>query len=242
MDGQLAARAVERREQQRRRRRGAQQTHRAADAINVDPIGRGDVQHRALRKRSDDLVRARQHGVRALVQRARRQVGMEAEMWPPSLVDYEWDARGVRNLGTAGDVRGHPVVGGRHDENGPCVRAGRERLAQRVGRDAVSHAELVVVLGGDERRDPAGQDEAVDDRRVRVSLRDHANAKRREGQRQRVIALGGAIGEKPRALGAVGLGRQGLGALVRCRRGTRVDAFEILRDVDRQRAVADRVA
>src|SRR6476661_3335013 len=43
-------------------------------------------------------------------------------------------------------------------------------------------------------------------------------------------------------IGAVGLGRQRLGALVRRRRRPEVDALDVLRDVDGQRAVAEREA
>ena len=67
-------------------------------------------------------------------------------------------------------------------------------------------------------------------------------AERRQREAQRVVALRRAVGEEPRARGAVGLGRELLGALVRRRRGAEVDALDVLRDVERERAVADREA
>ena len=70
---------------------------------------------------------------------------------------------------------------------------------ERLRRDAVRHAELVVVLGRDERRQPAGEHEPVDQRGVRVALHDDARAERREREAQRVVALRGAVGQEPRA-------------------------------------------
>src|SRR5689334_10185363 len=55
-----------------------------------------------------------------------------------------------------------------------------------------------------------------------------------------MIALGRAVGEKPRALRAVRVRRKRLGALVRRRRRARVDALDVLRDIQQQSALADR--
>jgi hypothetical protein len=70
----------------------------------------------------------------------------------------------------------------------------------------VRDPQLVVVLGRDEGRDAAGQHEPVDDRRVRIALRDDPGAERRQRQAQRVVALRGAVGEEERARGAERLG------------------------------------
>ena len=67
--------------------------------------------------------------------------------------------------------------------------------------------------GGDPRRQPAGEHEPVDHRGVRVALHDDRRAERRQRQAERVVALRGAVGQKPRARGAVGLGREFLRAL-----------------------------
>ena len=118
---ELAARAVERRDQQRRRARRAQQPQRARHRAGVDAAAVADVQHRALGQRAGDLVRAREHRVGALRQRGRRQRLVEAEVRAPRLVDDERHAGAVRDLGAAGDVGGHAVVGRRDDERGPRV-------------------------------------------------------------------------------------------------------------------------
>ena len=89
---------------------------------------------------------------------------------------------------------------------------------QRVRRDAVRHAELGLVLGRHPGRQPAGEHEPVDHRGVRVALHHDRRAERRERQAERVVALRGAVGQEPRARGAVGLGRELLRALVRRRR------------------------
>ena len=61
-------------------------------------------------------------------ERGRRQVGVEAEVRAPRLVDDERHAGGVRDRGAAGDVGGHAVVGRRDDERG--ARAGRRASAR----------------------------------------------------------------------------------------------------------------
>ena len=132
----------------------------------------GDVQHRALRERADDLVRRREHRVGAQGERAGRQVGVEAEVRAPCLVDDERRRPRRGDLGAARDVGDHAVVRRRDEEHGTRVRRRLERPRERLGRDAVGHAQLGVVLGRDERRHAAAEDEPVDDRRVRVALRD----------------------------------------------------------------------
>ena len=114
--------------------------------------------------------------------------------------------------------------------------------AQRVGRDAVGHPQLDVVLGRDEPGGAAAQDQTVDQARMRVALEDHPDARGRQGQAQGVVALGGAVGEKPGSGGAVGVRGQLLGALVRGGRRPDVDALDVLRHVEQQSTVAQRGA
>ena len=90
--------------------------------------------------------------------------------------------------------------------------------------------------GRDEGRHAAGEHQAVDDRRVRVALHDDVGAQRREREAQRVVALRRAVGQEPRARGAVGLGGEALGPLVGSGRRAEVDAPDVLRDVERERA------
>src|SRR6185369_559363 len=96
--------------------------------------------------------------------------------------------------------------------------------------------------GGDPRRQAAGQHEAVDHAGVRVALGDDRRAERGEREAERVVALGGAVGEKPRAGGAVGLRRELLRSLERRRLRAEVDAVDVLRDVELERLPADRGA
>ena len=221
----------------------AHEPHRAGDRVGVDAAGRRDVEHRRLRERADDLVRRGQHGVGALLERGRRQVGVEAEVRAPRLVDHQRHARGVRDLGAAGDVGGHPVVGRRDDPGGARVRRRRPATAcERLRRDAVRHAQLLAVLGRDVARAAAGEHEPVDHRRVRVALHDQRRAERGEREAERVVALAGAVGEEPRARRAVRLGRELLGALERRRLRPEVDPVDVLRDVEHQRVLADRRA
>ena len=241
MQGELPPRAVERREQQRRRAGRAQQPQRPPHRAGVDAAAVADVQHRALGQRARDLVRAREHRVGALRQRGRRQLVVEAEVRAPRLVDDERHAGAVRDLRAAGDVGGHPVVGRRDDERGLRVRRGGQRRLERRGRDAVGDPELLVVLGRDEARQPAAEHEAVDDRRVRVALRDDPRAQRREREAQRVVALRRAVGEEERPRRAERLGGEQLGALVGRRRRAEVDPVDVLRDVGGEPVEADRL-
>ncbi len=167
---------------------------------------------------------------------------VEAEVRAPRLVDDERHAGAVRDLRAAGDVGRHAVVGRRDDERGARVWSLAQRPFERCGRDAVGDAALLVVLRRDEAGDPAAEHEPVDDRRVRVALRDDPRAQRREREAQRVVALRRAVGEEERPLGAERLGGEPLGALVRRRRRPEVDAVDVLRDVGGQRVDADRLA
>ena len=121
---------------------------------------------------------------------------------------------------------------------GVASSAARERLR----RDAVRHAELRLVLGRDPGRQAAGEHQPVDHRRVGVALHDDRRAERRQREAERVVALRRAVGQKPRARRAVGLGGELLGALVRRRRRPEVDAVDVLRDVELERLPADRGA
>jgi hypothetical protein len=163
VDGELAARGVEAGQQQRARRRRAHEPHGAGEAVGVQARVAPDVEHRRLRERADDLVRAGQHGVGALLQRAAGQVGMEAEMGTPGLVDHERHPGFMCGLRAARHVGGHPVVRRRDDERRAGLRLLGEHLAQRLRADAVGHAQLVVVLRRDEDRHAARQHEAVNE-------------------------------------------------------------------------------
>ena len=96
--------------------------------------------------------------------------------------------------------------------------------------------------GGDPRRQAAGQHQPVDHRGVRVALHDDRRAERREREAERVVALRRAVGQKPRAGGAVGLGGQLLRPLEGRRGLAEVDAVDVLRDVELERLPADRGA
>jgi hypothetical protein len=77
---------------------------------------------------------------------------------------------------------------------------------------------------------------------VRVALHHDGRTERRQRQAERVVALRGAVSQKPRARGAVGLGGQLLRPFVRRRRLAEVDAVDVLRDVELERLPADRRA
>jgi hypothetical protein len=200
------------------------------------------VQHRRLRERADDLVRRRQNGVGAQVQRARRQVRVEAEVRAPGLVDDQRHARRMAHRRARLHVGGHPVVGRRDDEDAARRSGQLDRGLERLGRDPVRHPQLVLVLRRHVGRDAAREHEPVDDAGVRVALHDDRGAQRRQRQRERVVALTRAVGEEPGAGRAVRLGGELLGALVGGRRRPEVDPVDVGRHVDHQRRLAERRA
>ena len=177
--GHLAAGGVQRAHQQRGLRGRADEPDDAADRVDVDAAGRADVQHRRLGERADDLVGRGQHGVGAEAQRALGHLGVEAEVRPPGLIDDQRDVAGVRDLGERRDVRGQAVVGRGDDEGRARARRRRQGRVERVRRDAVRHAQLVVVRRRDEARAAAAEHQAVDHRRVRVALHDDRRVRRR---------------------------------------------------------------
>ena len=102
-------------------------------------------------------------------------------------------------------------------------------------------AEVRVELGGDEGRDQAREDGAVDDARVRVPLDDDVSARVAQRKARRVVSLRGAVQQEPAAMSAPRLGRELLGELERRRLLADVDPRDQRRDVHRKRPRAYRV-
>ena len=98
----------------------------------------------------------------------------------------------------------------------------------------MSDAELRVELRRDEPGVQAREHEAVDGRRVRISLDDYALTGVGQGETEGVVARGAAVDEKPAALCPISLRRQPLGELKRSPLGIGPDiyAFDSGRDVE----------
>ena len=212
-----------------------------ATAAGSMRVAVADVEHRALGQRARDLVRAREHGVGAL--RAARSAAAprgSRSAGPRTGRRRAARRRRGRPRRSARDVGRHPVVGRRDDERRPRVGRGGERAPRSAaGSTPWAMPSSASYSGGDEGRHAAREHEPVDQRRVRVALGHDPRAERRQRQAQRVVALRRAVGQEPRARGAVGLGGQALGLLVGRRRRPEVDAPDVLRDVEPQRAVAE---
>ena len=89
--------------------------------------------------------------------------------------------------------------------------------------------------------EPPRQHEAVDHARVRVALDHHVRARAaRAPGTARGCPGSRRWSETSYARGAVGLGGEQLGALVRRRRWAEVDPLDVLRNVEQQRAIAER--
>ena len=147
-------------------------TQRETSSGSMRPLC-GDVEHRRLGEAADDLVRGGEDGVGPQAQRRLGQPGVKTEMRAPRAVDDKGGTTGVGDLGTAGDVGRHAVVGRRHDERCADVAGPPQRLVERLRGHAVRHPQLVVVLGRHEARSAAAEHEPVDDRGVRVALDEH---------------------------------------------------------------------
>ena len=112
-----------------------------------------DVEDRRLGEAAAELVDRVEDDVGAAGERVGGQLVGEGEVRAPGLVDDERDVAGVGDLGQAGDVGDGAEVGRRDDEGGDRLAALLgERLLERLGRQAVGDAELVVDLGRDEAR------------------------------------------------------------------------------------------
>ena len=220
--GQLLAGVVERRHEQRGRRR---RLHGAEGAVEqrletVGEVAVAQVQHRRLGERAGELVGGRDDQVGAEPQRVDRQLGVEAEVRPPCLVDDERDTVAVRDVGERGDVGDGAEVRRRDDVGGDGVRVRGQGRVERGRRDAVGDAELGIDARVDEGGVEPGKGEPVDDRRVHRPLQDDALAEAAQGQARDQVALAGAVGEEPGALAAPRLRRQ-VGGLARAGSGRR---------------------
>ena len=126
---------------------------RARDRVGVDPAGRA-----ATCSIADCVSEPTILCVEVIIASAPSvsadggSVGVEAEVRAPRLVDDERDAGRVADRRAALDVGAHAVVGRRDDERGPRLRRALQRGGERLGRDAVRHPELLLVLRRDERR------------------------------------------------------------------------------------------
>ena len=176
------------------------------------------------------------------LERVGGQVGVEAQVGPPGLVDRQRHAALVRDLGEAGDVGAGAEVGGRDDHRRDRPRRRVERRRQRVRRQAVGDAQVRVELGGGEARPHAAEDEAVDRRGVDVALDDDLGAVVRQRQADRVVALRGAVDQEPAALRAPGAGGEILRLLEGGRLGADVDPLGDRGDVVAQADLADQLA
>ena len=101
MDGRQPPGGVERERQQRAGAGRLEQGHHAVDDVLVDQLGVAEVDDRGLGEAADDLVRRGDHQVRAGLERALRQLGREAKVRAPRLVDDQRHAAPVRDLGRA---------------------------------------------------------------------------------------------------------------------------------------------
>ena len=166
--------------------------------------------------------------------------------WKPKCGPHAWSTTSGTPAACAtsaqpGDVGGHPVVGRRDDERGAGVR--RRAPAPRRARPGVTPWAMpssssysgATKLG----RPPESTSPSITEA-CELRCTTTGAPERREREAERVVALGRAVGQEPRARRAVGLGGELLGALVRRRLGPEVDALDVLRDVEQQRVLADR--
>jgi hypothetical protein len=244
LGGGVPARGVERREQERVRAGRLDQRHRAVDHVLVEPRLRPgtEVEHRRLGQAADHLVGARDHEVRARVQRRLRQVLVEREVRSPGLVDHQRQPASVRRLRQPADVGHRPEVGRRDHHRPYRLRGPLEPAVELLRGDAVGEVELGVELGLDEGGPEPRQHQPVDRRGVDVPL-DHYLAALGVRQRQRgdVVSLRRAVDQEPGAASAPGLRRHELGALERGRLDPHVDSAGERGNVERQRPLADRL-
>ena len=130
----MAPRRVERRRQQRVRARRLGERHRAIDLVLVDQVlgAMPEVEHRRLGEAPDDLVRARDHEVRAGRQCMLGELLVEGEVRAPGLVDDQRDPAGVGDGRERCDVGDRPEVGRGDDPRADGPGGGGERALERL--------------------------------------------------------------------------------------------------------------
>jgi len=107
----LPAGGVERGGEQGARARRLGQRDAAIDDIRVDVLLPAQVQDRGLREAAEQLVDRGEHQVCSALEGARRQLGGEAQVRAPGLVDDQRHTVGVRDLRQALHVRDGSEVG-----------------------------------------------------------------------------------------------------------------------------------
>ena len=156
----------------------------------VGELGVAEVEERGLRERAGELVGAHDDDVGAERDRGGRKVGVEAEVRTPGRVDDEDRAGLVGHLGEGCDVGDRTEVARGDEVDGrDRLRVAADRVAQRIGGDAVGDAVDLIDVGGDEARVESGEDDAVDEARMGAALRDDARAEGADGQRRHPVAL-----------------------------------------------------
>ncbi len=218
------------------------QAHAAVDHSLVEAVTGAEVEHRRLGEAADDLVGRGDDDVGAAGDRVGGEVGMEAQVRPPGLVDRERNAAGVGDLGEAGDIRAGAEVGGRDDHRADRPRRLVEGPGERRRGKAVGDPEAGVELGGREGGPQPAEHQPVDHGGVDVALHDHLAAAVGERQADRVVALRGAVDQEPAAARAPGAGGEPLGPLERGRLRADVDALGDRGDVVADADLADQLA
>ena len=178
----------------------------ALEAGEVQALAAGQ-EHGRLRDAADELVRAHDAGVGAGGHGVDGQLGAEAKVRTPRLVDDERDAGGVRERRRcAGRSAREPVVGRRGDEQRLGLGVRPERLGRLGDGDVERDAPQRVDGGLDVHRHGAREDQRREQGLVGVARHDHGVAGSGEAEDQRVHPAGRAVDEEVTAVGAPGLG------------------------------------
>ncbi len=170
-----------------------------------------EVEHRGLGEAADDLVGRGDDEVGAGRDRVLGEVGVEAQVRSPGLVDDQRQPALMGDLGEGGDVGAGAEVGGgdddRADRAGMLIERGRRALAGvRQWATPSSGSSSGATKAG---RSPP-RIEPVDHRGVDVALHDHPLAGVGEREAGGLVSLRGAVDQEPAAPGAPGLGGEPL--------------------------------
>ena len=236
----LSSREVERGEEQRRFRRRPHRPHGAIDE-GLEQVGvraMPEVDQRRLPEGATELVHRGHDEVGAEPCSVGRQVGVEAEMRAPRLVDDEDRVMCMCDGDQCGHIGAGSEVRRRHDDGGARVRSRGERSVESLGSQGVRDAEAVVDIGCDEGRLESGERQRVDDRRVHAALGDKRRAQSGDGETGDEISLARAVGQKPGAACAPGVRgecERGVERVV----GTDVDSLDHSLDVELEGALAE---
>ncbi len=194
---------VERRHQNVGRAGALDETEHGRERRHIDaaPLG---VKHRRLRHSADDLVGALHREIGPGFHRRGGKVGVEFQMRAMRLIDHHDQTSLMRVRNDPLQIGADAVIVGTGEEEGLGLGMGVDGAAGLVIGDVEGQLQVIIHRRRKKDRLGAGEDQAGQDRLVRVPRDEDLVPRSAGGEDHCMIAAGGAVDEEERAVGAVG--------------------------------------